>query len=144
RYLDALMIRTYAQDDVEELARHASIPVINGLTDASHPCQALADVMTIRERFGRLEGVRVAYLGDGNNVCASLIVACAKLRMPFVAATPPAYRPDERAVEIAREDGGSVELVDDPRVAASGVDVLSSVVWKGIGEYQTRVGRYHD
>src|SRR5438445_95529 len=118
RYLDALMIRTYAQDDVEELARHASIPVINGLTDASHPCQALADVMTIRERFGRFEGVRVAYLGDGNNVCASLIVACAKLRMPFVAATPPAYRPDERAVEIAREAGGSVELVDDPREAA--------------------------
>src|SRR6059036_1871490 len=74
RYLDGLMIRTYAQADVEELARHASIPVINGLTDASHPCQALADVMTVRERLGRLEGVTVAYLGDGNNVCASLMV----------------------------------------------------------------------
>src|SRR3989440_4673154 len=110
RYLDGLMIRTFAQDDVEELARHATIPVINGLTDSSHPCQALADVMTIRERFGRLEGVRVAYLGDGNNVCASLMVACAKLGMPYVAATPSAYRPDERVVEIAREAGGSVEL----------------------------------
>src|SRR5947208_2988789 len=118
RYLDAIMIRTYAQRDVEELATNASIPVLNGLTDSSHPCQALADVMTIRERLGRLEGVRVCYLGDGNNVCASLMVACAKLGMPFVAATPRSYRPDERVVEIAREAGGSVELVDDPREAA--------------------------
>ena len=77
RYLDAIMIRTFAQDDVEELARYASIPVINGLTDSSHPCQALADVMTIRERLGGLEGTKVVYLGDGNNVCASLMVACA-------------------------------------------------------------------
>src|SRR5213083_401770 len=81
RYLDGLMIRTFAQHDVEELARHATIPVINGLTDSAHPCQALADVMTIRERLGRLEGVRIAYLGDGNNVCASLMVAAAKLGM---------------------------------------------------------------
>src|SRR3989440_10810093 len=120
RYLDAIMIRTFAQEDVDELAAQASIPVINGLTDAAHPCQALADVLTIRERFGRLEGLRVAYLGDGNNVCASLMVACAKLGMPYVAATPSAYRPDERVVEIAREAGGSVELVEDPRVAVAG------------------------
>src|SRR5256886_6258156 len=79
RYLDAIMIRTFAQEDVEELARHSTIPVINGLTDASHPCQALADVMTIRERFGRLEGVTLAHLRDGNNVWRSLIVAAAKL-----------------------------------------------------------------
>src|ERR671924_63634 len=124
RYLDGLMIRTFAQDDVEELARHATIPVINGLTDSSHPCQALADVMTVRERFGRLEGVRVAYLGDGNNVCASLMVACAKLGADFVAATPPDYRPEERVVEIAREAGGSVELAEDPGEAARGADVL--------------------
>src|ERR671936_174941 len=101
RYLDGLMIRTFAQDDVEELARHASIPVINGLTDASHPCQALADVMTIRERLGRLEDVRVAYLGDGTNVCASLMVAAARLGMEFVAATPEGYEPDPKAVELA-------------------------------------------
>src|ERR671934_709924 len=99
RYLDAIMIRTFAQDDVEELAHAASIPVINGLTDSSHPCQALADVMTIRERLGQLEGVRVGYLGDGNNVCASLMVACAKLGVEFVAATPPGYEPDPRVVE---------------------------------------------
>ena len=104
RYLDAIMIRTFAQEDVEELARHASIPVINGLTDSAHPCQALADVMTIRERLGRLEGVTVAYLGDGNNVCASLMVAAAKLGLNFRAATPKGYEPSAEAVEIARED----------------------------------------
>src|SRR5436305_3533213 len=102
RYLDAIMIRTFAQEDVEELARHASIPVINGLTDSAHPCQALADVMTIRERLGRLQGVRVVYLGDGNNVCASLMVAAAKLGMDFVAATPEAYEPDPKAVQLAQ------------------------------------------
>src|SRR6266550_5572493 len=91
RYLDAIMIRTFAQEDVEELARHGSIPVINGLTDSSHPCQALADVMTIRERFGRLEGLKVVYLGDGNNVCASLMVACARLGVNFRAANPSGY-----------------------------------------------------
>src|SRR3989440_4838194 len=144
RYLDAIMIRTFAQEDVEELARHATIPVINGLTDASHPCQALADVMTIRERFGRLDGVTVAYLGDGNNVCASLMVACAKLGMPFVAATPPAYRPDERVVEIAREAGGSVELVDDPREAARGADVLYTDVWTSMGQDEERERRLRD
>src|SRR5438132_10811362 len=144
RYLDAIMIRTYAQSDVEALAEHASIPVINGLTDSSHPCQALADVMTIRERLGRLEGVRVVYLGDGNNVCASLMVACAKLGMPFVAATPPGYRPAEEAVEIAREAGGSVELVDDPREAARGADVLYTDVWTSMGQDEERERRLRD
>src|SRR5947207_3652261 len=103
RYLDAIMIRTFAQEDVEELARNASIPVINGLTDRAHPCQALADVMTIRERLGQLVGVKLVYLGDGNNVCASLMVAAAKLGMNFRAATPKGYEPSADAVEIARE-----------------------------------------
>src|SRR3989454_3613996 len=102
RYLDAIMIRTFAQEDVEELARNTSIPVINGLTDEFHPCQALADVMTIRERLGELEGVRVTYFGDGNNVCSSLMVACAKLGMNFTAATPEGYEPDEKVVGWAR------------------------------------------
>src|SRR5437764_12860234 len=110
RYLDAIMIRTFAQSDVEELAENASIPVINGLTDSTHPCQALADVMTIRERFGRFEGLKVVYLGDGNNVCASLMVACAKLGMDFVAATPSSYRPADESVEPARAESHSVEL----------------------------------
>ena len=144
RYLDAIMIRTFAQSDVEQLAEHASIPVINGLTDSSHPCQALADVMTIRERFGRLEGVKVVYLGDGNNVCASLMVASAKLGMDFVAATPAGYEPAEEAVAIARDAGGSVELTDDPRMAVEGADVLYTDVWTSMGQDAEREQRLRD
>jgi len=144
RYLHGLMIRTFAQADVEELARHATIPVINGLTDSAHPCQALADVMTIRERFGRLEGVRVAYLGDGNNVCASLMVACAKLGAELVAATPKGYEPDPAALELAREAGGSVELTNDPREAARGADVLYTDVWTSMGQEAESERRLRD
>jgi ornithine carbamoyltransferase len=144
RYVDGIMIRTFAQDDVEELAEHASIPVINGLTDSSHPCQALADVMTIRERLGRLEGMRVAYLGDGNNVCASLMVACAKLGAAFVAATPESYEPTDEVVEIAREAGGHVELTHDPREAAKGADVLYTDVWTSMGQDDERERRLRD
>jgi len=144
RYLDAIMIRTFAQSDVEELAANASIPVVNGLTDSAHPCQALADVMTIRERFGGLEGLKVVYLGDGNNVCASLMVACAKLGMGFVAATPADYRPEEEAIRIAREAGGTVELVDDPRAAVAGADVLYTDVWTSMGQEEERDQRLKD
>ena len=139
RYLDGLMIRTFAQDDVEELARHATIPVINGLTDSAHPCQALADVMTIRERLGRLEGVRVAYLGDGNNVCSSLMVACAKLGMEFVAATPEGYEPDPKAIELA-----GPQLTHDPQEAARGADVLYTDVWTSMGQEEERERRLRD
>jgi ornithine carbamoyltransferase len=148
RYLDAIMIRTFAQEDVEELARHASIPVINGLTDSAHPCQALADVMTIRERLGRLEGVTVAYLGDGNNVCASLMVAAAKLGLNFRAATPVGYEPAAEAVEIAREaateTGATIELLDDPREAAAGADALYTDVWTSMGQEEERERRLQD
>jgi ornithine carbamoyltransferase len=144
RYVDGIMIRTFDQDDVEELARHASIPVINGLTDSSHPCQALADVMTIRERLGGIEGVRVAYFGDGNNVCASLMVACAKLGAPFAAATPDGYEPGPEVVEIAREAGGKVELTHDPREAAEGAGVLYTDVWTSMGQEEERDRRLRD
>jgi ornithine carbamoyltransferase len=148
RYLDAIMIRTFAQEDVEELARHANIPVINGLTDAAHPCQALADVMTIRERFGRLAGVKVTYLGDGNNVCASLMVAAARLGMRFVAATPHGYEPDQGVTSGARhsavQTGGTVELTNDPREAARGADVLYTDVWTSMGQDEERERRLRD
>jgi ornithine carbamoyltransferase len=148
RYLDAIMIRTFSQADVDELAEHADVPVINGLTDEFHPCQALADVMTIRERFGGLAGVRVAYLGDGNNVCHSLMVACAKLAADFVAATPAGYEPSEEVVEWAREaaeqSGGSVELTDDPKAAAEGADVLYTDVWTSMGQDEERDRRVED
>jgi len=144
RYLDAIMIRTFAQSDVEELAARASIPVINGLTDSSHPCQALADVMTIRERFGHLDGLKVAYLGDGNNVCASLMVACAKLGASFVAATPRGYEPSDEALAIAREPGGTVDVVHDPAAAVEGADVLYTDVWTSMGQDAERERRLRD
>src|ERR671931_1469641 len=148
RYLDAIMIRTFAQADVDELAEHADIPVIHGLTDEFHPCQALADVMTIRERFGAFEGIRVAYLGDGNNVCHSLMVACGKLGMDFVAATPEGYDPDPEVVEWAREaaasSDGSLELVRDPRAAAAGADVLYADVWTSMGQEEEHARRLRD
>ena len=148
RYLDGIMIRTFRQADVDELAEHADVPVINGLTDESHPCQALADVMTIRERFGSFEGVRVAYLGDGNNVCHSLMVACAKLGMDFVAATPEGYEPSADVVATAREvaetSGGAVALSHDPADAARGADVLYTDVWTSMGQEEERERRLHD
>jgi ornithine carbamoyltransferase len=144
RYLDAIMIRTFKQSDVEELAEHAEIPVINGLTDETHPCQALADMLTIRERLGSLKGVRVAYLGDGNNVCSSLMVASAYLGSSFVAATPSGYEPDERAVAVAHEAGGEVDLVDDPVEAVRGADVLYTDVWTSMGQEEERERRLRD
>jgi ornithine carbamoyltransferase len=148
RYLDGVMIRTYSQADVDELAEHADIPVINGLTDEFHPCQALADVMTIRERFGSFEGVRVAYLGDGNNVCHSVMVACAKLGMHFTAATPEGYEPSEEVVgwaqAAAQASGGSAAVHRDPREAAEGADVLYTDVWTSMGQEEERERRLRD
>ena len=134
RYLDAIIIRTFAQADVEELARHATIPVINGLTDDEHPCQALADVMTIRERLGRLEGVRIAYIGDGNNVCVSLAKAAGLLGMDFVAATPAGYEPPLEGVEVTH----------DPCEAVAGADVLYTDVWTSTGQEEERARRLDD
>ena len=148
RYLDGIMIRTFRQADVDELAEHAGVPVLNGLTDEFHPCQALADVMTIRERLGTFEGVRVAYLGDGNNVCHSLMVACAKLGADFVAATPAGYEPSDEVVGWARDAaeaaGSTVELTTDPRAAASGADVLYTDVWTSMGQDEERERRLAD
>jgi ornithine carbamoyltransferase len=148
RYLDAIMIRTFEQAEVEELAEHADVPVLNGLTDSAHPCQALADLMTIRERLGRLEGARLAYVGDGNNVCASLMAGAARFGMSFVAATPAGYEPEEEAVTTARraaeEAGGTIELVRDPADAARGAQVLYTDVWASMGQEDEREARLRD
>ena len=148
RYLDGIMIRTFKQADVDELAAHADVPVLNGLTDEFHPCQALADVMTIRERFESFEGVRVAYLGDGNNVCHSLMVACAKLGMHFKAATPAEYEPSTEVVgwaeAAARDSGGSAAIVREPLEAAAGADVLYTDVWTSMGQDEEREQRLRD
>ena len=147
RYLDAIMIRTFSQADVEELAGHASIPVVNGLTDEEHPCQALADLMTVRERLGALDGVHVAYVGDGNNVCVSLMHACARFGVRFTAATPGDYQPPSGEVDEARataaQAGGSVDVVPDPAEAARGADVLYTDVWTSMGQEAERAARAH-
>jgi ornithine carbamoyltransferase len=148
RFLSALMIRTFAQDEVETFAEHASIPVINGLTDVSHPLQALADAMTLRERFGSLTGVRLTYVGAGNNVCNSLMRISARFGMHFVAATPPGYEPPRALVEAAAADaaanGGSVELETDPVAAASRAQALYTDVWTSMGEEAARDRRVRD
>jgi ornithine carbamoyltransferase len=144
RYLDAIVIRTFAQAVLEEIAEHAYIPVVNGLTDDTHPCQALADAMTIRERLGGFDGVRVAWLGDGNNVCSSLMVMCAKLGMEFVAATPPGYEPSSVSVEAARAAGGTPSIVVDPAKAVEGANVLCTDVWTSMGQEDERERRQHD
>ena len=148
RFLSALMIRTYDQAEVDAFAEHASIPVLNGLTDESHPLQALADAMTIRERFGQLAGLRVAYLGDGNNVCHSLMRIAGRFGVEFVAATPEGYEPRADFTAAARADaeanGGSVTLTRDPREAAAGAHVLYTDVWTSMGQDETRAQRLRD
>jgi len=140
RYLDALMIRTFEQEEVERLARGAEIPVINGLTDLEHPCQVLADLQTVRERFGGLEGLRLAFLGDGNNVANSLLLGCALVGMHISVACPPGSRPDagilRRARAIAR-GRSRVEVTADPHRAVRGAHVLYTDVWVSMGQVKS-------
>jgi ornithine carbamoyltransferase len=148
RFLSAILIRTFDQSEVDEFAEHATIPIVNGLTDAAHPLQALADAMTIRERFGTLDGTRVAYLGDGNNVCHSLMRIAARTGMRLVAACPEGYLPDPGIVASCREDaaasGGSIDVVADPRAAVEGAQILYTDVWTSMGQEAEREQRLHD
>lgn len=146
RYLDGIMIRTFAQSMVEELAKHATIPVINGLTDLHHPCQALADLFTIREKRGSLKGLTFAYVGDGNNMAHSLIEACVKAGMRVALACPAGYAPDasimREARQVAARSGGELSLTDDPRKAVKDADVVYTDVWASMGqekEHELRV-----
>jgi len=135
RYCDCIMIRTFDQEEVEELARHSSIPVINGLTDFAHPCQVLADLMTIREHKGRLKGLKACWIGDGNNVANSMIVGCLKCGMDVSVACPEGYRPDQIILDFAASATDcKFELTDDPKVAAAGADVIFTDVWASMGQ----------
>ncbi len=138
RYVDAIVLRTFEQERLEVLAGAASVPVVNSLSDFEHPCQALADVLTIRERSGGPAGKILTYLGDGNNVAHSLLLAGAKTGMTVRIATPPGFEPIpqvvHRAAEIAGETGGSVEVTHDPEQAAKGADVLCTDVWASMGQ----------
>ena len=148
RFLSAILIRTFDQAEVDEFAAHATIPILNGLTDAAHPLQALADAMTIRERFGTFEGVRVTYLGDGNNVCHSLMRVAARTGMRFVAACPAGYEPDPAIVASCREDAnesdGSVDVVTDAAEGVRDAQVLYTDVWTSMGQEDERERRLRD
>lgn len=139
RYLDGIMIRTFGHDRVVEMAKYASIPVINALTDLLHPCQVLTDLLTIQEHKGKnLKGLKMAYVGDGNNMTNSYMYGCAKAGMTFVAATPEDYRPDEQVVKNAIEDakatGASITLVTDPKEAVKDADIVVTDTWASMGQ----------
>ena len=133
RYLDGVMIRTFAQQEVEDLAKVGSIPVINGLTDFCHPCQVLADLMTVREHKGGLAGLKLCYIGDGNNMANSLIVGGLKVGMNVSVATPKAYQPDGTVLSFASAYGDKFSLTDDIHAAAAGADVVFTDVWASMG-----------
>jgi len=147
-YCDAIVIRTFAQRDIEETAAAASVPVINALSDAHHPCQALADVLTVREWFGRLEGVRLAFVGDGNNVAHSLLEAGALTGMEIAVASPPGYAPSSQVVAdaraLARTTGAAIEVVEDPRDAVRGAHSVYTDVWVSMGDDAERDERLRD
>ncbi|NLG93698.1 MAG: ornithine carbamoyltransferase [Clostridiales bacterium] len=132
RYLDGIMIRTYKQSEVEALAQNGSIPIINGLTDFSHPCQVLADLMTIREYKGSLEGLKLCFIGDGNNMMNSLIVAGLKMKMEVAVACPPDYKPNAAVLDFAVTHP-AFSITTDPKEAAKGADVVVTDVWASMG-----------
>jgi ornithine carbamoyltransferase len=138
RYVDCIAARTFTQDTVEQLAEHATVPVINALSDYEHPCQALADLLTIREKKGSLSGVTLAFIGDGNNVANSLSMAAAMTGMHFRIASPAGYEMPaavaDKAAAFASESGGSVQLLQDPGEAAEGADVVYTDVWASMGQ----------
>jgi len=138
RFVDGIMARVFAHSDVETLAQYASVPVINGLSDFSHPCQGLADLLTIQERYGSLRGVKLAYVGDGNNVAVSLLEGGSKMGMHIVVASPPGYECPASVVAAAKaeaaREGGSVTVTHDPRAAVSGADVIYTDTWTSMGQ----------
>ena len=134
RYLDGIMIRTFAQKEVEDLAEYGNIPIINGLTDFSHPCQVLADLMTIREHKNKLEGLNFCYIGDGNNMANSLTVGCLKVGMNVTLACPEGYYPDAEILEFVKQYPDNFKIVNNPVEAAKNADVLYTDVWASMGQ----------
>lgn len=145
RFLDGIMIRTFKQSDVEDLAKYGSIPIINGLTDLLHPCQILADLQTIREKKGKLEGLKLAYIGDGNNMAHSYMYGCTKVGMDVSIASPEGYECDPEVVENAKEDakksGSKLLLTRDPWEAIRGADVVCTDTWCSMGQEEEKAQR---
>jgi ornithine carbamoyltransferase len=148
RYVDCIMARVFAHKHVETLAAHSRVPVINGLSDYSHPCQGLADLFTILEKKGVLRGLKLAWVGDGNNVLASLLFGAAKVGMDVSAATPPGYEPPVRVVEkafgFAEESGSQIEIGNDPNEAVESADVVYTDVWTSMGQEAEKEQRRKD
>ncbi len=134
RYIDAIMVRTFDHQELEELASAADVPVINGLSDTHHPCQALADLLTIREEFGTLEEVKIAYVGDGNNVAHSLTIACALTGAELTIAHPEKHGPDQKIVQLAEKLGAAPTRTEDPQEAVNGARVVYTDVWASMGQ----------
>ncbi|MBO5571551.1 MAG: ornithine carbamoyltransferase [Ruminococcus sp.] len=134
RYLDGIMIRTFEQKEVEDLAEYGSIPIINGLTDFCHPCQVLADLMTIREFKGSFDGLKMCFIGDGNNMANSLIVGCLKVGMSVAVACPDDYQPPKEILDFTKEYGDKFMMTNSPKEAAKGADVLITDVWASMGQ----------
>jgi ornithine carbamoyltransferase len=148
RYLDGLVARTYKHEDVENLAKYATVPVVNGLSDFSHPCQALSDIFTIKEKFGTFKGITLSYVGDANNVLNSLMCAAAKVGLNIKVATPKSYEPLKKAVDTAKncagESGSLIEFTHDPKVAAKGADIIYTDVWVSMGQEKEANKRMKD
>lgn len=147
-YVDAVMARLFKHEDIVELARYSKVPVINGLTDTHHPCQTLADLMTIRERKGKLKGLKLSWVGDGNNVCNSLLLGCTLVGMNVSAACPRGYEPLADIVAQAKNNaaktGARVEISNDPKNAVAGADVIYTDVWASMGQEKERGQRLKD
>ncbi len=145
RYIDGILIRTFKQSDVEELADVAEIPVINGLTDLLHPCQTLADLFTVREQLGTFEGLKVAYVGDGNNMANSWLHGGAKLGIDISVACPPGYEPDKKVAQEAKEEGkitgAKIFVTQDPIEAVTGAQIISTDVWASMGQEEEHADR---
>jgi len=133
RWMDAIMARVFSHESLVELAKHASIPVVNGLSNMEHPCQALGDFMTLHEHKQKLPGLTLAWVGDGNNVAHSLIYGAARLGVRMRVASPPGYEPNPAVVDAARREGGSIELTNDPAEAVAGADAVYTDVWASMG-----------
>jgi ornithine carbamoyltransferase len=141
RYVSAVMIRAYHHQNIEEFARFSEVPVINGLSDREHPCQIIADLMTIREHLGQIEGIRLSWVGDGDNVCNSLVLASAIAGYQISVASPEGYQPPDDIVERARSAGGNVRLVRDPEEAVRNAQVVATDTWVSMGEEADREKR---
>ena len=145
RYVDGIMARTFSHAVVVELAQFATVPVINALTDWSHPCQAMADVLTIQEHFGKLEGIKIAFIGDGNNVARSLAFACAKLGMKLVVASPAGYELDKEAIATANKiTANTVSQIKNPKEAVADADVIYTDTWVSMGQEDEKKKRIKD